>query len=127
MASFQSFEEMAVWQRARSLANRIYDLRFETFNGLNKPRYDFSFQDQIRRSALSIMANIAEGQGRRTDRDFANFLSTAHASASETRSHLYLALDRKYISQKEFDELKGQLNEIGRMLMGMMRHLRKPS
>jgi len=54
---------------------------------------DFELRSQIRRSAVSIMANIAEGQGRRTDKDFANFLNMSLGSVAESKSHIYLALD----------------------------------
>ncbi len=65
---------------------------------------DFSLRDQIKRASVSIMANIAEGHGRRTSAEFANFLNIARGSAIEVQSHLYVALDMKYISQNEFDK-----------------------
>jgi four helix bundle protein len=62
------------------------------------------------------MANIAEGFGRRTNKDFANFLVIAHGSAAETQSHLYVALDLKYISDEIFQDLYQLLDEISRIL-----------
>lgn len=69
------------------------------------------------------MANIAEGFGRRTNKDFANFLYNAKASALEVMSHLYVALDQEYIDQKLFDELHDSSNKIRKMLVGLIRYL----
>lgn len=71
------------------------------------------------------MANIAEGQGRRTDKDFANFLNIALGSLAETKSHLYLALDLGYLGQESFDDLYKSADEVGRMIFGLVAHLRK--
>jgi len=73
------------------------------------------------------MANVAEGQGRRTDKDFAHFLNIALGSVAETKSHLYLALDLEYIGPKVFDEVYDKLDEVGRMIFGLVGHLRSPS
>jgi len=70
------------------------------------------------------MANIAEGFGRHSDRDFANFLSMAHASVSEVQSHLYVALDLNYLSREVFGQIFDLLDEIGRMTLVLGRHLR---
>jgi len=71
------------------------------------------------------MANIAEGFGRRSDKEFANFLNMAHGSATEVQSHLYVALDLFYISESTFSELNGLLDEISRMTLVLAQHLRK--
>lgn len=71
------------------------------------------------------MANIAEGQGRRTDKDFANFLNIALGSVAETKSHMYLALDLEYVEQTSFNEIYEKLDEVGRMIFGLIDHLRK--
>ncbi len=70
------------------------------------------------------MANIAEGQGRFSDREFANFLNMAHGSVAETQSHLYVASDLGYLDQASFSELYSLLSEIAKMTMGLMKHLR---
>ena len=120
MSSFQKFEEIIAWQKARVLTKRIYQVTREA--GFSR---DFGLSDQIRRASVSIMANIAEGFGRRTNKDFANFLVIAHASAAETQSHLYIALDLGYTSESEFRELYDLLDEISRMTMALCQHLRK--
>lgn len=122
MAGFNSFEEIKAWQKARVLANAIYHL---TAKG--EFSKDFGLKDQIRRSSVSIMANIAEGYGRRTNYDFASFLTIAHGSAAETQSHLYFALDQGYLSQDKFTELYTQTDEVSKMVMALAQHLRKTS
>ena len=92
----------------------IYSL---TGNGLFAK--DFGLRSQIQRASVSIMANIAEGFGRRSDKEFANFLNMAHGSVSETQSHLYVALDLQYIDQVTFTKLYELLDEISRMTLAL--------
>ena len=119
MATFQRFEDIQAWQKARGVSLSIYKLS-ET-GDFGK---DFDLRRQIRRSALSIMANIAEGQGRRSDRDFAHFLNIALGSLAETKSHLYMAFDLNYLSEDAFEEVYHKLDEVGRMTYALIRHLR---
>jgi four helix bundle protein len=119
MATFKRFEEINAWQKSRLAAKRVYEV---SKSGLFSR--DFGLCDQIRRSAVSVMANIAEGNGRRTNKDFASFLVLAHGSAAEVQSHLYLALDLEYISKEEFDELYKLFDEVSRMTMSLAQHLR---
>ena len=85
---------------------------------------DFALRDQIRRAAVSIMVNIAEGHGRRTETEFANFLNIARGSAIEVQSHLYVALDLDHIEQSDFDEIYETLNEISKMTISLAQYLR---
>lgn len=119
MATFKRFEDIEAWQKARVLAGLVYSICDE--GPLSK---DFDLRSQIRRSAISIMANIAEGQGRRTDKDFANFLNIALGSVAETKSHFYIALDIDYIDKTTFDYCYAKLDEIGRMIYGPISYLR---
>jgi four helix bundle protein len=86
---------------------------------------DFGLRNQVQRASVSVMANIAEGYGRHSDEEFANFLNMAHASVSEVQSHLYVALDLAYLSAEAFEELYNLLEEIGRMTFVLAAHLRK--
>ncbi len=70
------------------------------------------------------MANIAEGNGRRTNADFASFLVQAHGSAAEVQSHLYVALDLGYIVDEEFRDIYNIMDEISKMTMALAQHLR---
>ena len=119
MAKFSRFEEIQAWQKAKDLTLTIYKITAD--EGFSK---DYGLKDQIRRASVSIMANIAEGHGRRTNTEFANFLNIARGSAAGVQSHLYIALGLKYIEQKEFDELYQTLTEISRMTLSLAQYLR---
>jgi four helix bundle protein len=93
----KSFVDILAWQKSRILAKEVY----VTFS---KSR-DFGFRDQIERASVSIMNNIAEGFGRRGNREFAYHLRVAKGSCLEVQSMLYLALDLRYIDMDRFDEL----------------------
>ena len=120
MATFSRLEDIQVWQKARQLTKQIYQA---TSKG--KFSRDHGLRNQIERASVSIMANIAEGFGRRSDREFANFLNMAHGSVAEVQSHLYVALDLAYIAPVTFDKLNGLLDEISRMTLVLAQHLRK--
>lgn len=70
------------------------------------------------------MSNIAEGFARRTNKEFANFLVIAHGSAAELQSHLYIALDQRYISENEFSDMYNEVDEVSRMIQGFSSYLR---
>ena len=122
MATFKRFEEIKAWQKARQVTKRIYQITNE-----GSFAKDFGLRDQIRRSSVSIMANISEGHGRRSDQEFAHFLNFAHGSAAETQSHLYMAFDLDYLKQDDFKQLYDLLDEVSRMLMSLIQHLRTDS
>lgn len=120
MATFKKFEEIQAWQKAREVTRIVYSIS-------NNEKFvkDFSLRDQIKRASVSIMANIAEGHGRRTRTEFANFLNIARGSAIEVQSHLYVALDLKYINQAEFDKIYEMLEEVSKMTVSLAKYLRK--
>jgi four helix bundle protein len=119
MAKFNKFEEIQAWQKAKDLTLLIYQITAE-----EKFARDFGLKDQIRRASVSIMANIAEGHGRRTNVEFANFLNLARGSAAEVQSHLYVAQGLNYIDETEFNELYQTLTEISRMTLALAQYLR---
>jgi four helix bundle protein len=106
------------WQKARRVTSLIYNV---TKNG--DFAKDFGLRDQIRRTSVSIMANIAEGFARRSDKDFAYFLNISRSSTAEVQSHLYVAVDQGYIEQREFDEIYEQLEEASKMIFALVKHL----
>jgi four helix bundle protein len=120
MATFRKFEDIKAWQKARRLTSKIYAVTSSV-----RFAQDFGLRNQIQRASVSLMANIAEGYGRHSDKEFANFLSMAHASVSEVQSHLYVALDLSYISAEAFKNLYDLVEEIGRMTFVLADHLRK--
>ena len=119
MAKFNSFEEIISWQKARELNKEIYYLT----NKNNSFSKDFGLRDQIRKSSISISSNIAEGFERETTKEFIRFLYIAKASAGEFRSQLYLAFDLKYIINEEFEKLKLKVNEVSKLISGLIKYL----
>lgn len=119
MAKFESFEDIIAWQKAYGLTLDVYR---QTSDG-NFSR-DFGLRDQIRRAAVSIMANIAEGHGRRSNSEFANFLNLARGSAHEVQSHLHIAHGLGYIDKDIFEDLYQRLGEVSRMTLSLAKYLR---
>jgi len=120
MASIERFEDIEAWQKARELTREIY--RITNQGAFVK---DFGLRDQIRRAAVSIMSNIAEGFGRGGNKEFIQFLSTAKGSASEVEAQLYVALDAEYITKDQFQQLYGLAQSSGKMIGGFIRYLQK--
>lgn len=119
MAKFNSFEEILSWQKARELNKDIYNL---TKN--NKYfKSDFGLKDQMRRSSISISSNITEGFERETTKEFIRFLYIAKASSGEFRSQLYLAYDINYLNSEEFEKLKLKVNEVSKLISGLIKYL----
>jgi len=120
MAKIERFEDLKSWQKARELANIIYDL-----SGNGDFAKDFELRNQIRRAAGSAMHNIAEGFDAGTDAEFVRFLKMARRSASEVQSQLYLALDRKYIMQNQLQSAYQLATEVKRLINGLIGYLHK--
>ncbi len=118
MATIKRFEDIQAWQKARTITKLVY-----TATKQGEFAKDFGLRDQIRRSSVSIMANIAEGFARRSDKDFAYFLNISRSSAAEVQSHLYVALDQDYISEERFNEIYKEIEETSKMIFGFAKHL----
>jgi len=118
MAKIKRFEDTEAWQRARELVGMIYKLA-------RKPAFaqDWGLRDQIQRAAISIMANIAEGFERHSDKEFVQFLYNARGSAAEVRSLLYAASDLSYITIEEFEEALTKAEETSKAIFGFIRYL----
>jgi len=119
MSTFQNFEEIEAWQKARLLTKEIY--RISKKGPFSR---DYGLCDQIRRSSTSIMANIAEGFERSGTGEFLQFLSIAKGSAGEVKSHLYVALDQEYLDEATFNRLYEVSAEVNKMIGGLMNYLR---
>src|SRR5881275_3012399 len=109
----EKFEDFIAWQKARRLTREIY--KITNLPGFSR---DFGLKDQIRRAAVSIMSNIAEGFERGRPSEFHQFLSIAKGSCAELRSQLYIALDVEYIPQTRFRELMSIAEEVGQVVGG---------
>lgn len=86
---------------------------------------DIDLQRQLRRATVSISSNIAEGFERNTDKEFIHFLFIAKGSAGEVRSQLYIALDLKFISEVQFNEMNESVTEISKLISGLIKYLQK--
>lgn len=82
-------------------------------------------QRQLRRATVSISSNIAEGFERNTDKEFIHFLFIAKGSAGEVRSQLYIALDLKFISEAQFQEIIEEITEISKLISGLIKYLQR--
>lgn len=118
MSQIERFEDIEAWKQMRKLTKEIYSI---TLSG-NFAR-DFGLRDQIRRAAVSVMSNIAEGYERNGNREFLQFLSQAKGSIGEIKAQLYVAMDVGYISNTDFERLFNDATKIGQLIGGLMRYL----
>lgn len=114
----KSHRDLIAWQKAMDLTVAIYALT------KHFPRKElYGLTSQIRRCSSSVAANVAEGQGRRLAREFHQFLGNARGSLLELDTHIELAYRVGYIDDKQFKELQEKINEVGRILNGLMRSI----
>ncbi len=118
MTTVKRFEDLRVWQSARDLVKCVYEV-----SGQNEFGRDFGLKDQIRRAAVSVMSNIAEGFNAGSDAEFIRFLGFARRSNSEVQSQCYIALDLQYISKERFQTLHDKANLIERQLNSLISYL----
>ena len=114
------FRDLEVWKKTHQLTLQVYRAT-EAFPKEEKYR----LVDQLCRAASSVPANIAEGTGRKTLKEYIQFVCNARGSVEEMKYHLILAKDLGYLSAETFDELEEGYNEVGRMLNGLINSLRK--
>jgi four helix bundle protein len=113
-------ENLDVWKKAIDFVVELYKAtdRF--------PKDErFGLTSQLRRAAVSIPANIAEGAGRKSHKEFAHFLSNSQGSASEVETELLISSRLNYVEESSYQALRSSLDEIGRMLTGLCQHLEK--
>ncbi|KAF0106972.1 MAG: hypothetical protein FD146_2082 [Anaerolineaceae bacterium] len=118
MATIKHFEDIEAWKTARELTVTVYRL---TEQGAFAK--DFGLKDQIRRAAVSVMSNIAEGFESQTQAQFVRYLGHAKASAGEVRSQLYVALDIKYLTKEQFDQAFDLADKAVRQVARFMAYL----
>jgi len=116
----KSHKDLVLWQKAMELAAEIHRL------ARRLPRHElFGLTSQIRRAAVSIPSNIAEGAARRTTRDFLSFLYIARGSSAEIETQLMLAANLGYISQRDLAPLLARFDEVGRLLNAVITGLHR--
>lgn len=118
----KSFRDLIVWQRAIDLTTEVYRLtaRF--------PREEvYGLTSQLRRAAVSVASNIAEGSGRGGKREFRQFLTTARGSVCEVQTQLTIAGNLDFARRKEIQATESVANEVGRMLNGLLQSLARDS
>jgi four helix bundle protein len=115
--AFQSFEDLEVWQRGCRLAVDV----FKTFSSCR----NFTMQDQVQRSALSVPSNVAEGYERDSDKEFVRFLNIAKGSSGELRIQLYISRKLEFLARTDFNRLVADSKEISNMLHGLSRAVAK--
>jgi four helix bundle protein len=113
-------ERLDVWKKGIDFVVAVY----ETTKSFPKEE-KFGLTSQLRRAAVSIPANIAEGAGRKSSREFAHFLSNSQGSASELETELLIASRLNYLGEHDYQSLRSSLDEIGRMLTGLCQYLEK--
>lgn len=113
------FEDLECWQEARILTKNTYDYTKHT--DFSK---DFRLSGQISGAAISIMNNICEGFDSRSNNEFIRFLTYSRRSCSEVQNCLYIALDQKYISEKEFQSTYDHCAKIRKIIDGLIRYLK---
>lgn len=114
MGEIREFEDLIAWQKARALCANVYRA-----TGEGSFARDFPLRDQIRRAAISVMSNVAEGFERGKPGEFHQFLCIAKASCAELRSQLCTALDVGHLNESEFESLMQQAREVARIVGGL--------
>jgi four helix bundle protein len=116
------FEKLEVWQDARKINRSVYRLT------KNFPRRElFAMTSQLRRATVSVSANIAEGAGRNSDKDFAHFLEQSYGSLMEVAAIFYLALDEGYVNSSELESFFGELEMLAKRIAALNRSLSIPT
>jgi four helix bundle protein len=112
------FEKLQIWHEARAVNRTVYAIAREF------PKHEvFAMTSQIRRAAISISANIAEGSGRNSDKDFAHFLEQAYGSLMEVAALCYLALDEGYLPEAKLNPLLDDLEKLAKRIAALNRSL----
>ncbi len=113
-----NYRKLDVWKRALNLTKVIYEI---TRDFPNEEKYGLS--GQLRRASVSVSSNIAEGCGRRTSKDYIQFLHNAMGSVKEVESELFVAEKLGYIKMVDVEKILKELDEIGKMISGVIRHI----
>ena len=118
MTTINSFKDLIVWQEAMNLVEMIY-LTSQSF-----PKEEiYGLTSQMRRAAVSIPANIAEGYGRKTRKEYLQFLSISNGSLTELETHLLIAHRIKYLEYQTLVKIQNQIQSVGRLMTALRKAL----
>jgi four helix bundle protein len=120
MNCIKSFEQLVIWQKARSLSNLLYPLSF-----VEPISLDFRYKDQLRGVCSNVMDNIAEGFEKENKNEFIECLYTTKRELVKLKSQLYRGLDNKYFTEEDFNELYILADELTKMLTFLISYLSK--
>ncbi len=113
------FEDIEAWQEARKLVKLVY----EAINANTEFKRDYRLTGQIQGAAVSTTSNIAEGFSRKSNKEFIQYLFISKSSAAEVQSHLYVAIDQAFITQKDFEKLYSQADVVSKLDSGFIKYL----
>ena len=115
--TLQTHKDLKVWQESKDLVTHIYDLTSKF------PKEEiYSITAQIKRAAISIPSNIAEGAARDSNKEYIHFLYNSLGSVAELDTQLLIAKDLNFLNEKDFNEISEKLNSIGKMLSGLIKY-----
>jgi four helix bundle protein len=112
----KGYQDLLVWQKAKDLAVLVYKISDD-----GKLSRDFGLRDQMRRSAISIPSNLAEGDERDTDKEAVRFFYMAKGSLAELRTQIQIAVEIGYLTHASFEHIEEKCQEIGRMLGSLIK------
>ncbi len=118
MAKIEKYEDLKCWQQSRLLVNQVFDVISDS-----SLKNEYALADQLKRSAISVMTNIAEGFSRYHKKDFIRFLDYAQSSSQEVKSLLYIVLDQKNISTEKINEIQNNCDHCRAMILSLITHI----
>jgi four helix bundle protein len=116
--AYQKYTELQVWKTARAFTTYIY-----TLSGAFPKEEQYGLTSQIRRCAISIPSNIAEGAGRQHAKETIQFLTISRGSLYELETQIYIAYDIGFLSEAQLNECLAKIEVLGKLINGYMRHL----
>jgi four helix bundle protein len=114
-----NFRKLKFWEKSRILVKEIYELT-KTFPSQER----FELSSQMRRAAISVISNIAEGAGRHTEKEFKRFLDISSGSLSELEAQLIISFDLEYFESKVLDNFEDKISEIRKMMLSFKQNIR---
>lgn len=118
----EGYQDLLAWQKAVNFVGEVYDL-----TKLFPREEEFGLKVQLRRAAVSVPSNIAEGQGRNTKREFHHFLGNARGSLYEAQTQIHIAHRLRYITNKQRDSILRKADDAPRLINGLRQWLSKPT